>query len=769
MKHICSSFLVMSLTLFVGVLEAKPFLIAVELSDQNQIELWCSMRYPTYDFVFNTAIAEVDDSETFSLEAQGFQVRVIDEAPWSESYFMCSVPPHFKIELPGEVLWSVDGVYLIKMSADRTRDLIGLRVEFRPLSREVLSSRFWEKLVYQAVPIVSLIYDPFIQSLVDQVNTDSLTSYIQRLEDFKTRLALSDSSYAASEWLRQRFNGWGYAAEFDSFYIETTFPGSGYERNVIAALDGTVEPDKTFIICGHFDSIVFDLIVAMYNAPGADDNASSVAVVLEAARILKNYSWKKTLEFIGWAAEEPHPYRLGSDYYARRADSLDQDIGGVVNLDMIGYMNDPLLDCVVYYGGSFSRWLSDVFYQAGYIYVPSLLLYQEMEQDGSDEYSFYIRGYSAIGVSERWFYQNPHYHDTTDLLSTLSPELYTNVTKAAVATIAILGLYPYVVQDVIISDIGDGHRLEVDWSANSESDIVGYNVCWGRESGVYTDTHFVAGITHTTDTLTNLMTDSTYYIAVAAKDIDNRESPVVMEVIGVPRLVPLVPHGVVATLIISGIRIDWQPNKELDLEGYRVYRRIDNDPQYDSMNVLLLPDTTFTNAPLSGANKYYYAIRAFDMDGNASPMSSEVYGRPITLDQGILIVDETRNSPFPPNPPPPDSLQDEFYRYILDGYRYTEFEFDSLVHHPIFADVVPYSTILWHADDYSELMAEDNVEELMDYLDVGGRLWFVGWRPTSDLTGVAAYPADFGPGDFMYDYLKISHVDLSVMSDSFQA
>jgi hypothetical protein len=754
--------------LLMRVGSARPVMVAVELN-QQQIRQWRSFNYPTYDFINETAIAEVDEIDIPTLDEYGFEYELIDPLPWTEVYVILLLPEEVETALPGEVLLRKSGFILLKTPENRLIELTHMKNgEFRLLERRVLTERFWEHLLSKTVLNRNMEWDPFIQSIVDQVDTDSLTSYILQLQDFKTRLALTDSSYAASDWLRQKFNSWGYSAEFDSFYLDLSWPGEGYERNVIATIDGLVNPDRIFIICGHFDAIVLDLTIAPFNAPGADDNGSGTAATLEAARIFSNYPWKSTIKFINWAAEEPGNICNGSDHYAHIAESLGLDIGGVVNLDMIGYMDDPTLDCNVNQGGAFSRWLSDLFYLAGQMYAPALIIHQEMGPGGSDDYSFYIRGYSTVEGIERWFYFNPYYHDTTDQLNTLSSALYTSITKTAVATMAILGLYPCVVRDVAVFDIGDGNNLEIRWTANAESDVIGYNIYWGLESEIYTDTHFVNGAGSTADTLSDLMTDSTYYVVVRALDVDDRESPIAIEVTGVPRMVPLEPSGVVATPIDCGIRVDWYPNVELDLAGYRVYRRINDDTSYDSLNVVLLLDTIYVDTPLSGANKYYYALRTFDMDGNASGLSDEAYGRPITLDQGILIVDETRNSNFPPNPPPPDSLQDTFYCYILNGYAYTDFEFDSLIHRPIYADIVPYSTVLWHADDYSEPMASASVDDLRNYLDIGGRLWLVGWKLTANLCGSSGYPFDFGSGDFAHDYLKILHVGLSTPVDSFQ-
>ncbi|KPK69969.1 hypothetical protein AMJ87_09600 [candidate division WOR_3 bacterium SM23_60] len=408
--------------------------------------------------------------------------------------------------------------------------------------------------------------------------------------------------------------------------------------------------------------------------------------------------------------------------------------------------------------------MSSLFYEAGQTYAPGLTYYEEYWPGGSDDLSFSSRGFPAIWGGERWYYENPNWHQPTDILANITPAMHLGATKAAVATLAILGLYPGQVNDVIAFDIGDGSSLQVSWSASIEPDVIGYRVYWGLESEVYTDSHFVSGISNTVDTLTMLLSDSTYYIIVRALDADNRLSYLATEVSATPRLAPAAPAGVVATPIQSGIEISWFRNTELDLAGYRLYRRLNDNPTYDSLNTALITDTSYTDHPLSGANRYYYAVRAFDLTGNYSELSAEAYGRPITLDQGILIVDETLNGTNPP-----DSLQDAFYRFIMTGYPYTEYEYGAVQEAPVLADFVPYSSVLWHADDFNSYFASGHIDDFRDYLDLGGNLWFVGWRPTANLEDQNAYPFNYSLGDFMYDYFKIAHVEMTTPLDSFQA
>jgi len=752
-------------TILVSALHTQPLLVTVEMDGLDQIKAWRALDNPTYEFIDMTAIACIDDHALPQLRSRGFKIQVIDNQAWTANYYLAEIPVEMESEIPGEIIWQTGSISLLSVAEENLVALQELRLRLQPLRRKALPQRFWKQILSRPVDLGPLAHDPFIQSVVDQVNSDSITAYIQRLQDFRTRLARTDSSLAASEWLRQKYLDYGLPVAFDSFYVDTNWPSPGYERNVIASKPGVLNPSKIMIIGGHRDAIVSDTSVADENAPGADDNASGTAAALEAARIFRNYSWDPTIQFAGWGAEELGC--LGSYHYAGYCDSLDLDIEAVLNFDMIGYMDDPNLDCIIQRLHSAPPWLSHLFYEAGQTYVPALEIYEVTELGNSDWYPFAIHGYPSVGAMERYIiigHMNPHWHDTTDLLSTMSSALYTNIIKTGVATLAILGLYPGPIDDICVLDIGTGTNLQVTWSASEDGDVTGYRVLWGTESAAYTDSHFIVGIASTVDTLTGLLTDSTYYITVRAVDGAGHPSYCAYEVTGVPRLAPLAPSGVIAMPVVSGVRIDWQPNDELDIAGYRLYRRINDNTVYDSLNTTLLTDTTYTDYPLSGMDRYYYAVRAFDLSGYYSDLSAEAYGRPITLDQGVLVVDETRNSTNPP-----DSLQDVFYTYILDNYLSDVYEYDSSQHAPVLADFVPYSSMVWFADDYIENFASDHISDFQTYLDLGGNIWFAGWRPTANLEGQTTYPFSFSSGDFMYDYFHIANIAVTAVTDSFQA
>jgi len=510
--------------------DAKPVMVAVRLNGDEQIRNWQALAIPTYAFVSGLAIAEMDDRLIPELLRRGLSCAVWDERPWSAEYYYLRDPGDGSMIPSPAVVYRDRDLCILKSGPDRNAMIAASGLRPARMDRKPLSARFWAQATRKIVGLNSLPWDPLIQNLVDQVNADSIAARIQRLQDFKSRLFLLDSCYAAEDWLYQRFAGWSYPVEFDSFYLNLAWPRSGWDRNVIATRTGDLIPNRIVIVCGHHDCIVWpDSATARINAPGADDNATGCAGAMEIARIFRNHGWEPTFKFIGWAAEEMGLY--GSHHYSARADSQNLDIQAVINLDMVGFMNDSVLDCNVQSHGSFTAWLSNLIKLCGQVYVPSLLLYEEVWTGGSDDLPFYQHGFPSTCNIERWYYQNPNYHKVTDLISATSPSLYTGVTRACLAAAAVLGLYPGMVQNVAVQDLGDGQRLRVNWNANLESDVAGYRIYWGRQSGLYPDSVQAAGLS---DTLTGLQEDSLYYIIVRAIDEDGHPSPMACEVVGRP-------------------------------------------------------------------------------------------------------------------------------------------------------------------------------------------------------------------------------------------
>lgn len=205
--------------------------------------------------------------------------------------------------------------------------------------------------------------------------------------------------------------------------------------NVIARIPGVSNPDKKFIISGHYDSIARKSYWGdpYHPAPGADDNASGISAVLEAARILKNYNLACTVELICFTAEELG--LIGSSHYAYEQVLQNVNIAGVLNFDVIG--TNSANNEVDIYCGENSDPISDVLSE-------TMTLYTNLEpnpidddgKDRSDGNAFSNLGFPSVNVFQGGL--PPNIHTSSDLLSSLDLDFLTQVVQAGVASLALL-------------------------------------------------------------------------------------------------------------------------------------------------------------------------------------------------------------------------------------------------------------------------------------------------------------------------------------------
>ncbi|MFC2139762.1 M28 family metallopeptidase, partial [Bacteroidota bacterium] len=177
-----------------------------------------------------------------------------------------------------------------------------------------------------------------ITDVVDRINQDSVRSYIEHLQNYGTRFMLAPNRFEIANWIKAKFESWGFTnVELDSFWCHTevsALPFTNYhvdtttmQVNVVATLEGSENPEVEYIIGGHYDSFTEDSD-QFSAAPGADDNASGTAAVLESARAVMaaGYQPKTTLKFIAFGAEELMLFGdSGSEHYAQKARQNDTD------------------------------------------------------------------------------------------------------------------------------------------------------------------------------------------------------------------------------------------------------------------------------------------------------------------------------------------------------------------------------------------------------------------------------------------------------------
>lgn len=195
--------------------------------------------------------------------------------------------------------------------------------------------------------------DQFIQNMVQQVSADSLKNYIKTMVSFGTRNTLSNQTSAtrgigaARKWVLYKFNQ--FAANSNSrlsAFIDTVtyFPdGRRVDRpillgNVVATLKGTDPIDnRVFIISGHLDNMRTSPTDSVGDAPGANDDASGTAAVIECARIMSKNSFPATVIFVAVSGEEQG--LLGANFMSEKAKKENWNIEAVLNNDIIGSNN----------------------------------------------------------------------------------------------------------------------------------------------------------------------------------------------------------------------------------------------------------------------------------------------------------------------------------------------------------------------------------------------------------------------------------------------
>ena len=320
--------------------------------------------------------------------------------------------------------------------------------------------------------------DSLITQITSSVNPDSVRFVIQSLQNFQTRFLLADTRDAVAEWIKNRFLEIGITdVVIDSFQFQGT-----WQKNVVATLPGVYEPDVYNVVGGHQDS--YSSGDPMIFAPGADDNASGTAAVLEIARVIKanNYQPESTIKFVTFAAEE---YGLwGSVDYAQKALNAGMNIKIMINHDMISHtyypVNQSEVDINRYSGFEYLRDLAFYCVENYSILEPSN---GSQNSAGSDSYSFWERGFPSVYFEENNF--SPYYHSPADTIGNYNMGYCSEVIKSSCATLLLNIVMPTMIENYKLVDAGTGNSLLLSWSPNASPDFANYKIYVGTQSGIY--------------------------------------------------------------------------------------------------------------------------------------------------------------------------------------------------------------------------------------------------------------------------------------------
>ena len=298
-----------------------------------------------------------------------------------------------------------------------TQDYVIVRGSAKPYKNDGTVAIFNKKAslprLSRDFPVVTEV-DPRIQEMLDQVSQDSMQATVQHLQDYGHRLWNTENAFTASDWIAGRMQALGLEVEQQSFYANTWLGSGEAAPNVIGIQRGTLYPD-IYVVCGsHFDSFSWSAFSGGL-APGADDNATGVASVLESARIMTQYEFEYSIIYCAYGCEEMGLY--GSEAYASRCQQEGMDIIGYFNNDMNGYLNpgDPIhIDCI--YPNSVEP-IGTYYMNVGSVYYPELpIRHVNFNEGDSDHTSFNNHGYMGIYPFEDYQNYSPYIHTENDLI-----------------------------------------------------------------------------------------------------------------------------------------------------------------------------------------------------------------------------------------------------------------------------------------------------------------------------------------------------------------
>ena len=320
--------------------------------------------------------------------------------------------------------------------------------------------------------------NPKVLEMLENVENSQIADDVNHLASYINRRCDGSHIYDVKDWLVVQYQSFGldsvWLHDFPVMSCWDTVPKPFTTApNVIGVQIGKTKPNE-IIICGaHYDSWVraeepYDVDTLV--SPGADDNASGVAGILETARILSNYEFERTIYYACWNAEEVG--LCGSYNFAKDCHNDSVDIVAYFNLDMTGYVypGDDIHIHLLY--KNCDSLLGKFVQQVGNTYLPEINICHAWLQHGDTDYSSFNRnGYQAISPSEDVYHLSPYIHTVEDIvgLSVNSWEQSAVFTKLNLASVAhaaglisesvdenyvdIINVYPNPTKDYVYIDL----------------------------------------------------------------------------------------------------------------------------------------------------------------------------------------------------------------------------------------------------------------------------------------------------------------------------
>lgn len=417
--------------------------------------------------------AYASEADRAVLDRAGCNLRVLEEETSGREHYRAHVDdPRRLSRLPAPVrCLDFDGERaILSVSARATDQVLGLGFELAKLFRTPLRLAPALQGSLPAGAWAGTASEARTESLVARVSTDTLNANVAALQAFGTRHAAKSGGRLAAQWIAAKFHSYGIA---DVQILEWS---AGYAGNVVATIHGQVTPDYIYVLGGHYDSVALDSAFE----PGADDNGSGTAAVMECARVMASYQFASTIRFIAFGGEELG--LVGSEAYAYAAGLQAENILGMVNLDMVGYLAPGDTRDLNFIRNPASTWLGDAAQSAAARFVPELPFVRVKAMRGSSDHeSFWRHGYPAIILHEDVSNQSPYLHTPEDIVgvSYNDPPLEAFATRLAAALVASLAGepgVPVVVESFAARTAGAGIELEWQLAAAGGRELRGVEV-----------------------------------------------------------------------------------------------------------------------------------------------------------------------------------------------------------------------------------------------------------------------------------------------------
>jgi hypothetical protein len=416
-----------------------------------------------------------------------------------------------------------------------------------------------------------------IRKIVREISAANIEANIRKLVSFETRHSLSQTDSdtkgigAARRWIKSEFerysreSGGRLQVEFDDFTQQPVarVPKPTQIVNVVATLPGTQaeSKDRIYVVSGHYDSCVCnkDILDATSFAPGANDDGSGTAAVMEIARVMSKYKFDATLVFMTVAAEEQG--LLGATHWAEMAKQKNLNVAGMITNDIIGssHAEDGHIDnthvrlfaegitppkeigpefrSLIQTGGENdtpTRQLARLIKEAAEKYVNGFNVTVIYRRDrylrGGDHSPFLDRGFPAVRMTEpNENYKHQHQEvrkvdgvQYGDLPEFVDFNYIAQVARVNAAGLAALALAPAAPSGVEVETVRLENDTTLHWEANKEPDLAGYEIVWRETTAPFWQHKAFAGNV-TRYTVKGISKDN-YLFGVRAVDKDGNAS-----------------------------------------------------------------------------------------------------------------------------------------------------------------------------------------------------------------------------------------------------